>query len=198
VRNFPKLHSNNNGYGRNWIAETGLLKLDCWYLFLMLRRVVPLISMPKVLKNDKVGEALQRLDFLDTIPSLTNVVVASVVMSPSQTEDSVPVNKNNNNNTPTVLTVQNVSEILFSLASSTTQEQAIKAMKMLADSMASLLFIGLLSRTTTTTTTTTITLTLTTGHREGAENYHLAERVLDYYIAYILRKQGLGVKKCTP
>jgi hypothetical protein len=61
------------------------------------------------------------------------VVASSAVVSPSQAEDSAPVI--NNNNTSPVLTVINVKDVLFSLATSKTQAQAIKAMTMLDDSM---------------------------------------------------------------
>jgi hypothetical protein len=54
------------------------------------------------------------------------------VVSPSQTEDYAPVN---NNNTPPLVTDNNIKDVLFSLATSETQAQAIKAMMMLADSM---------------------------------------------------------------
>jgi hypothetical protein len=76
---------------------------------------------------------------------ISPVLVASsaAVVSPSQTQDYAPVNNNNNNDnnnnnsaSPPVFltTVINIKDVLFSLASSTTEEeQAIEAMCIISD-----------------------------------------------------------------
>jgi hypothetical protein len=58
-------------------------------------------------------------------PSSVNPVVVPDIASSSETKDSVPANN----------TVINVKDVLFSLATSKTEAQAIKAMTMLDDSM---------------------------------------------------------------
>jgi hypothetical protein len=73
------------------------------------------MASPRLAKRSKTNDT----------PSSVNPVVVPDIASSSEPKDSVPANN----------TVINVKDVLFSLATSKTQAQAIKAMTMLDDSM---------------------------------------------------------------